>query len=126
MSELLKEYEFKGQPLHAFTKGRLTLAAAAGVRVNGGGTVKDILGIIFLCACDNKTRSLAQLDPSLFWEKEEEWETNLDLQEGDYLTAGELVKSILEDVTSTKAEPINNDDLSQLPDPSPNEQSQTI
>lgn len=118
---LLNEYEFKGARLQPFSKGRLTMAQAAGVRFSGEFTAsaKDALAIIFLCVCDYKIRSLAQTDPPMFWEKLEEWENTFDGPE-DYKAAGELAQVLLEGVISTKAEPLDSTDLSQAPDPLPN------
>ncbi len=127
MANLLNEYEFKGQRLQPFSKGRLSLCVAAGVRVtnNPPATIKDILGIIFICLCDYKIRALAQTDPAMFWEEEGKWEEENVLPE-DFGPAAELAKRLLDDATSTKAEPMDNGDLSQLPDPLPNSPSQTI
>lgn len=123
---VLNEYEFKGLRLQAFSKGRLTLALAAGVRVQGNVSIKDVLGIIFICLADPTTRVLAQTDTTAFWQKEEEWENELNLSPEDFQPATELVKKLLDEVTATKAEPLDTGDMSQLPDPIPNELSQTI
>lgn len=118
---LLDQYEFKGKPLQPFSKGRLSLALAAGVRVTQDppATIKDVFGIIFLCLCDQNVRVLAQTNPALFWEKEGEWEDET-ISAEDFGPAAELAKLLLEGATATKAEPVDNPDLSQLPDPSPN------
>lgn len=127
-SKLLTEYEFKGKRLEPFSKGRLSLAAAAGIRMTGdpSPSIKDVLGIIFLCMCDFRVRSLAQTDPAAFWQKEEEWEEAQNVAPEDFSSAAELVNKLLQHATATKAEPIDSGDLSQLPDPNPNALSLTI
>lgn len=120
-SEMLNEYQFKGQRLNAFSKGRLSLAVAAGVRVTGNPppSIKDVLAIIFLCVCDYKVRALAQTDPAMFWDKLGDWEEE-NIQAEDFAEAAEVAKNLLNDAMSTKAEPMESTDLSQLPDPNPN------
>jgi hypothetical protein len=129
MSNLLNQYEFKGVRLQPFSKGRLTLLQSAGVRFSQDGPkpgAKDILAVVFVCLCDYKVRALAQMDPAMFWEKLEEWENSTIDGPADYQAAGELATALLNDATSTKAEPMETGDLSALPDPIPNEPSQTI
>lgn len=128
MSQLLNEYEFKGMRLQPFSKGRLTMLQSAGVRFSGENPPgpKDVLAVVFVCLCDYKVRALAQMDPAMFWEKLEEWENKTFEGPEDYQAAGELATSLLKDATSTKAEPIDSSDLSQISDPIPNEPSQTI
>jgi hypothetical protein len=114
MSKLLSEYKFKGRTLEPFSKARLSLALAAGVRVGGNSvTIKDMFGIIFMCLCDKKTAVLAQIDPVQFWLAEGEWEDkNIDPTQ-DIAEVSELVKNLLNDALSTQANPITEfDDFS--------------
>lgn len=128
MSHLLNEYDFKGERLQPFSKGRLTLLQSAGVRFSGVNPPgpKDILAVIFVCLCDYKVRALAQMDPAMFWEKLEEWENKTFETAEDYAAAGELATALLKDATATKAEPAEFSDMSHMPDPNPNALSQTI
>lgn len=128
MNEILRNHEFKGQPLQAFSKGRLTLLQSAGVRFTSDPAPgpKDILAVVFICLCDSKTRAMAQMSPAAFWDKLEEWENKTIEGPEDYAAVSDLATALLNEITETKAEPMESGDLSQLPDPSPNLPSQTI
>ena len=113
MSNLLNEYSFKGQKLKPFSKARLSLAMAAGVRISNFSNVsiKDIFGIVFLCLCDQKTAVLAQIDRTEFWIKEGEWEDATITENQDILEATELVQKLLQDAVATRAEPSQDSDF---------------
>lgn len=110
-----QSFEFKGKTIKP-SKGRIDMAMAAGMRIDGQNPVTqvDILILIYCCRCPQELLMYAQRDPAKFFGFVMEWR-DMEVSDEDLVTLTSHATDILKGAQSTKAEPITDPNF--LPDP---------